>query len=437
MSSDRVIRSYLMLTGIYTLAASIIWGINTLFLLDAGLSLIQVFFVNSIFTAAMAVFEIPTGVLADTRGRRASFLLSIAILLVGTVGYVLAGQTANNLGLLVFMAAVLGLGYTFYSGAMEAWLVDALNAVGFKRPLDEIFARSSMVSGAAMFAGSILGGVLGSIHLALPYILRATLLATVFVVAYRTMHEIGFEPKKSTLAELPGEISQIVTASLQHGWGNRSVRLLIVAGFVQSIFGHWGFFAWQPYFLDLLGQEAPWVAGVISALISLAMIGGNRIVQWESHRGGRRTTLLLGAAIVQTLAFTGVGLATSFWVAVPLYLLAMSMMGVWGPIKQAYIHQMIPSEQRATVISFDSLVASGASVLGQNGLGQVRNLGSGYVVGGVISILVLPVTLMLRRRKDPADFILGDAGVNSAHAAQGLPAVCQVDCNAGVAADLS
>ena len=197
-SPDRapaIIRTYLILTSIYTLAASIIWGVNTLFLLEAGLTILQVFVVNSVFTGAMAFFEIPTGVLADTRGRRASFLLSIAILLFGTLGYVWAYFIHDNLWLFVVMSVVMGLGFTFYSGAMEAWLVDALNHAGFEGNLDDVFARSSMASGVAMLIGSIAGGAIGSLHLAIPFAVRSALLLIVFIVAYRLMHDLGFQMK--------------------------------------------------------------------------------------------------------------------------------------------------------------------------------------------------------------------------------------------------
>ena len=84
MDPKRVIRGYLVINALFTLSASLIWGINTLFLLHAGLSIFEVFVANAAFTAAMALFEIPTGVVADTRGRRASFLLSELTLAVGT-----------------------------------------------------------------------------------------------------------------------------------------------------------------------------------------------------------------------------------------------------------------------------------------------------------------------------------------------------------------
>ncbi|HEY3140233.1 MAG TPA: hypothetical protein VGJ86_03845 [Acidimicrobiales bacterium] len=71
-------RVYLAISGLFTLSASVIWGVNTLFLLDAGLDTFQVFVANAAFTAGMVLFEIPTGVVADTSGRRRSFLLSAA-----------------------------------------------------------------------------------------------------------------------------------------------------------------------------------------------------------------------------------------------------------------------------------------------------------------------------------------------------------------------
>ena len=65
-----------------TLSASLIWGINTLFLLDAGLNNLEAFAANAFFTAGMMVFEVPTGVVADLRGRRVSFLVG-ALTLMG------------------------------------------------------------------------------------------------------------------------------------------------------------------------------------------------------------------------------------------------------------------------------------------------------------------------------------------------------------------
>lgn len=91
--AHKIQRTYLVLTLLSTLSASFIWGINTLFLLDAGLSNTEAFAANAFFTAGQVLFEIPTGVVADTRGRRTSYLLGAFTLLLSTLLYLFMWQT--------------------------------------------------------------------------------------------------------------------------------------------------------------------------------------------------------------------------------------------------------------------------------------------------------------------------------------------------------
>ena len=84
-AATRIVRTYISLTLLSTFASSFIWGINTLFLLDAGLSITEAFAANAFFTAGQVLFEIPTGVVADTRGRRTSFLLATGTLFATTL----------------------------------------------------------------------------------------------------------------------------------------------------------------------------------------------------------------------------------------------------------------------------------------------------------------------------------------------------------------
>src|SRR5215210_1430668 len=124
-------RPYLLLLLGNTLAASFIWGINTLLLLDAGLSNLEAFAANAFFTAGMVLFEVPTGIVADTVGRRASYLVGTVVLSVATILYVLLWQVEAPFVAWAAVSIMLGLGFTFFSGAVEAWLVDALTATGF------------------------------------------------------------------------------------------------------------------------------------------------------------------------------------------------------------------------------------------------------------------------------------------------------------------
>jgi MFS family permease len=134
-AARRVQRTYLLLTLLSTLSASFIWGINTLFLLDAGLTNVEAFAANAFFTAGMVVFEVPTGALADTWGRRTSYLLGAATLLVSTLLYLAMWRAHAPLWGWAVASILLGLGFTFFSGATEAWLVDALAASGYRESL--------------------------------------------------------------------------------------------------------------------------------------------------------------------------------------------------------------------------------------------------------------------------------------------------------------
>jgi MFS family permease len=434
MQSGSVVRTYLVISGLFTLAASVIWGVNTLFLLDAGLDIFGVFIANAAFTAGMVIFEIPTGVVADTSGRRRSFLLSAATLLVSTLAYVAIAAVGGGLLLFVAASLLLGLGFSFYSGAVEAWLVDALKATGYQGHLDRVFARGEMVSGAAMLVGSVGGGLLGNADLAWPFLVRALLLGGVFLVGWGWMRDVGFTPRTTTLAAMPAEMARVLHASVEFGWRNRSVRLLMLVSLFQGAYQMWGFYAWPPYFLELLGRNAVWVSGVVAALIALSTIVGNTLVELFTRVCGRRTTLLLWAAAVMVAATVGVGLAGSFWPAVALLLLATVAEGVAMPVQQAYLHQVVASEQRATVVSSVSLVSSAGGIGGQLGLGylaRVQGVAAGYVTGGLTMLLALPPLLLLRRMGERADAIVGrKAGTKAPCAAQGLPVVATVDTTA-------
>jgi MFS family permease len=433
-STRRILNGYYTLAGLYTLSAALIWGVNTLFLLDAGLSFFEVFLANAAFSAGMVVFEVPTGVVADTLGRRVSFLLSVVVLSVTTLLYVALAEVEAGVVAFAVVSVLMGLGFTFYSGAMEAWLVDALSVTGHDGALDGIFARGQQITGAAMLVGTVGGGLLGQLDLSIPYLVRSALLVAVFVIAYAVMHDIGFTPQRLTIPELPSAVARNARDGVTYGWGQRPLRLLMLASFFQLGFFMWAFYASQPYLLDLLGSDAVWVAGLVTAGIALSTIAGNQLVDVLSRRCGRRTTLLLGAAAMETCAAIVLGVVSSFWAALPALLLITAASGVTSPVRQAYLHQVVPSEQRATVVSFDSMISNTGGVGGQLGLGALgesRSVGAAFVAGGIATGLALPLLARLRGLGGAPDRIVGArAGVESPCAASGLPDVAALETDA-------
>jgi MFS family permease len=389
-----------------TLAASFIWGVNTLFLLDAGLSNLEAFAANAFFSAGMLIFEIPTGVVADTLGRRASYLLGTVTLAVTTVLYWLLWVWESPFWAWAVVSVLLGLGFTFFSGAVDAWLVDALKATGYEGSLETVFGRAQIVGGIAMLSGSVLGGVIAqATDLGVPFLVRGAILVLMFVVAALLMRDLGFQPDRS---ERPLRATRsVLRASLRYGLGDPPVRWLMLTSPFTAGVAFYVFYALQPYLLELWGdEEAYTIAGLAAALLSGASILGGALAPWVRRLFRRRTSVILLATLASALVLLGLGLVRNFWVAIVL-------VAVWGiasalddPVHRAYLNDMIPSKQRATVLSFDSLMGSAGGVVVQPVLGRVADVG-GYgaslIWSGAISAVAVPFVLLSRRERPPAD----------------------------------
>jgi len=399
-------RTYLLLTLLSTLAASFIWGINTLFLLDAGLSNTQAFTANAFFTVGQVIFEVPTGVVADTWGRRASYLLGAATLLISTVLYLVMWQTTAPFWGWAASSVLIGLGFTFFSGAVEAWLVDALTFTGFDGSLESMFAKGQMVAGSAMLVGSIAGGVVAQVtNLGVPYILRAVLLGLTMLAAFVFMKDLGFTPDHE--AGAVEEVRKIVRASVDNGWRNRPIRwAMLAAPFTMGV-GIYAFYAMQPYLLELWGNEEAFaIAGLAAAIVAGAQIAGGLIVPWVRRLFSRRTHVLLAAGATSVVALALIGLTSNFWIAVVLLAVWALSWSASAPIRQAYLNELIPSQQRATVLSFDALMGSAGGVVTQPALGRTADVWSysaSYLVGAAVSIAALPFLFLARRENATSD----------------------------------
>jgi MFS family permease len=406
----RVQRTYLLLTLLSTLSASFIWGINTLFLLDAGLNNTEAFAANAFFTAGMVIFEVPTGALADTWGRRTSYLLGAATLLCSTLLYLAMWRGHAPLWGWAIASILLGLGFTFFSGATEAWLVDALAFSGYKESLEAVMARGQVVGGAAMLAGSVAGGMIAQVtNLGVPYMIRSGCLGLTLVAAFFLMKDLGFTPDRSKRPL--EEVRRVVHASLAYGWRSPPVRWLMLAGLGAGGVSMFAFYALQPYLLELYGdRKAFGVAGLAAAIVAGSQMVAGLIVPRVRRLFHRRTDALIAAYAIGITCLALLGMTASFAVAIVLLV-------IWGltfsmelPIRQAYLNGIIPSEQRATVLSFDNLMASAGGVAAQPALGRASDLWgypAAYVISSGIQLVAVPFLALARRAKAPSDPIEG------------------------------
>ena len=414
-TAAQVQRVYLLLTLLTTLAASFIWGINTLFLLDAGLNNTEAFTANAFFSIGMVLFEVPTGVVADTRGRRLSFMLGAGVLLVSTLAYLAMWQVQAPFIGWALASILLGLGFTFFSGATEAWLVDALSATGYTGDLETVFGRGQTIAGVAMLVGSVAGGVVAQLSsLGMPYVLRAVLLGVAVAAAFFYMRDLGFKPKSDVSTATA--VRDIARGSIDGGLRNRPVRWLMLAAPFTGGVGFYAFYAMQPYLLELFGDpEAYSIAGLAAAIVAGAQVVGGLSVPIVRRYFSLRTNALLLAVALESLLLGGIAVVGfsqadlgmgGFYLAIVLLILWALVGAVAGPIRQAFLNGVIPSPQRATVLSFGSLMSSVGGTVAQPVLGRVADVSgyaASYLVSGAINALALPFVFLARREQAPSD----------------------------------
>lgn len=391
-------RTYLVLLLLHTLAASLIWGINTLFLLDAGLTSAQAFAANAFFTLGLVLFEIPTGVIADVRGRRLSYLLGTSTLTIATLLYLFMWRVHAPFWAWAITSVFLGFGFTFFSGAVQAWLVDALRSTGYRGQLEEVFARGEIVEGIAMLGGAVAGGVIAQFtNLGVPYALRAVVLAITFVVAWRLMRDVGFTPTSSTTRD-------VLREGIRFGLGNPPVRWVMLANIFTDGVAIYAFYAMQPLLLHLYGDpNAYWVAGLAAAIVGGAQIGGGLFAARVANLVRRRTTVVLLAALASAGALLLVGWFANFRLTLIFMIMWGLVFAMVSPVRQAYVNDLIPSQQRATVLSFDSLLGSGGGVAIQPLLGRSADLWgypASYLCSAAIQLGALPFLLLARSRDE-------------------------------------
>ena len=414
-TAGQIQRVYLLLTLLTTLAASFIWGVNTLFLLDAGLSNTEAFAANAFFSIGMVLFEVPTGVVADTRGRRFSFMLGAGTLLVSTRVYLVMWQISAPFVGWALASILLGLGFTFFSGATEAWLVDALGATGFEGNLETVFGRGQTIAGVAMLTGSVLGGVVAQMsNLGVPYVLRAIMLGVALLAAFLFMRDLGFKPK--TDVSTREALSDITRGSIDGGLRNRPVRWMMLAAPFTGGIGIYAFYAMQPYLLELYGDPNAYsIAGLAAAIVAGAQIVGGLSVPIVRRFFSLRTNAIFLAVALESIILVGIAVVgfnmdglgmTAFYLAIALLVAWALVAAIAGPIRQAFLNGVIPSEQRATVLSFDSLMSSLGGVVAQPALGRVADMSgyaASYMVSGVVSALALPFIFLAKREHAPSD----------------------------------
>jgi MFS family permease len=201
----------------------------------------------------------------------------------------------------------------------------------------------------------------------------------------------------------------VLKASLDYGFRNPPVRWLMLAAPFAGGVGIYAFYAMQPYLLELYGKKGSYaIAGLAAAIVAGTQILGGYLVPRVAPLFRRRTTLLIVGAVCSAGALALIGWSSRFGIALALLSIWALVFAAVIPVRQAYLNGLIPSEQRATILSTDNLLSSSGGVVIQPALGKVADISGyavSYVVGGAVELLALPFLLLARKERAASDKI--------------------------------
>ncbi len=372
-------RIFLILRGGSAFFHTLIFTVNLVYQAETvGLSPLQLVLVGTTLEMSAFLFEAPTGILADVYSRRLSVIIGVGI------GFVIEGSFP-------FFAAVLlnqvlwGLGYTFTSGATEAWLADEIG----EEAAGPVFLRGSQIGQIASLLAIPLSVALATVAIQLPIVLGGLLFLGLALFLWLAMPETGFTPTPDDERTSWRQMVETAQAGVQMVRSRPLLRVILSVSLVVGLYSEGYDRLWTPHLLDnftfpiLFGLQPIVWFGVIRAGSSLFSIAATEIARRKriTESGGRLVGLMLLLDGAMVLALLALAWAGNFWVALIALWVFSTARSSLEPLDSAWIVRHTAGSARATAISFSSQL---------NAIGQVVG---GPAVGWIGTVLSLPAAL--------------------------------------------
>ncbi len=404
---QRAWRVWLLLSGGRSLLFSMAFTASMIYrITEVGMSPLELVLVGTAMELAAFIFEIPTGVVADVYSRRLSILIGsvtigLAFLLEGLVPL---------FGAVLLSQVIWGLGYTFSSGASEAWISDEIG----EEAAAQAFVRGAQLGTAGGLLGIVVGIALASVQLNLPIVLGGALMIALAALLALWMPERGFKPLQREERSSWSAMATTLRAGIALLRQRPVLRIVLLVELVSGLYSEGFDRLWQKHILEsytlptLRGIELQPVVwfGLFDLVGGLCAIGLtellSRRVRLTRHSPAVRALLLLNAAIVAgMLVFSlagGLGLAVlALWCVA-------AARAASAPVSSAWLNQSVAPEIRATMFSLNGQVNAVGQIVGGPPAGFIgqRSLRAALLTSGLVQACSLPL-LGLSLRRPPTE----------------------------------
>lgn len=354
---------------------------------ENGLTIADLFIIQSIYSVAIAVIEIPSGYVADVLGRKNSMIIGMFF---GFIGMIIYSFSFGFDGFLL-AALCLGVGQSFISGSDTALMYDSLVQMNRSNEFIKLEGRTISMGNLAEALAFIVGGLLADFSLRTPFYFQIGISFIGFVIAILLV-----EPKMERLKDGKTKpwknIKNIIHFSLKE---NKTLRYYI---FYSAIIGAGTLtMAWfsQPYFMSI-GINNTFYFGLLGAVLNLAVA----IPSFYAHKFEQTIntkTLLILILVLICGCYFSISQMTSLWGLLILLLFYITR-GIATPVLRDYMNRHIPSEMRATVMSIRSFIirilfASTSPFFGY--VAELYSLNEAILLSGVLFFTLGGITLLL------------------------------------------
>jgi DHA3 family tetracycline resistance protein-like MFS transporter len=347
----------------------------------AKLTPFQLVMVGTTVEISAFLFEIPTGVVADAYSRRLSiilgwFLLGLSFLVEGLFPF---------FGMILLAQVISGLGYTFTSGATQAWITDE---IGEERA-NQAFLRANSLGLAFALAGMLAAVLVGASRVNLPILVSGISLLAMALVLVLIMPETGFHPTPRQDRNNWAHMAKIFRDGLAAVRARPRLINILAIGLIYGLYSEGFDRLWVKHLITgfhvpvLFGQNQVTFFGFLRAGGMLASILATRFIE---KRLDTSRPAQIGRAMLLVTALIAAGLiafanAPILAIAIGVYCLISMGRNVAGPLYNAWVNQKLDSATRATVLSMSSQM---------DAFGQI---GGGPLAASIAALVSVPAAI--------------------------------------------
>ena len=362
-----------------------------------GLDPLQMVLVGTVLELSAFLFEIPTGVIADVVSRRMSII--IGYIMVG-FGYMLLGLFPR-FDVVLLSQVIWGIGFTFISGATQAWISDEIGESRANRS----FIVASQVGKIGLLLGIAVSVALAMLDMKLPIIAGSLGLVLLGIFCIFFMDEKDYRPESPEDRETWAQMAKTFSNGISLLRSHPVLWIIIVIAVFEGMYSEGYDRLFAPFLIEsfefpvIVGLDTVIWWGVMSAgatvfaFIALEVV--RRFVDTSNYRH-LVLALSISSALLVAVMFS-FALAGDFYVALLAYFAVAALRSVKGPLTTAWLNQNLTSATRATMFSMQAQADALGQVGGGPAIGAVGKFVSLQAALIVSSFALIPAIGLYRR----------------------------------------